>query len=485
MQQQRIAVWAAVSSRPQAEKDSISDQLAAGRAFVAARKGLLVAELVVPGKSRSYPTIAEAIEGMGANSAYEHLLALLQQQAIDLLWCRALDRIGRTDPIIAEVQWRCQRAGVLVWSEQMPPTGQATGDLYLAAIERAGAQKEVMEIKRRRYYGMNARARRGYMMATAHVPFGYKAVWDGKRRVAVVDDKEAPAFRWMVEVFLSRTMTDEQIYNRLAEIFPHRRWSNNSVRSILRNPFYIGVISRNATGPDGQSLHIEAQGVHQPLLDKGTWDEVQRLLDIRAAMTRPPSRSMWSGILVCGYCDRIMYSRRMDLKGGPQVYYYCPGLAEKKCEKGNHVSEPLVTRAMVSYLEDLYRKHSGDLAALLDEATPDPVPDLQRQRDAILQRRDRLTMLYQTDRITLDEFDAQRARLNKEVDVIDAEITAAVNRVEARERQEATADLLRTIIPTLEQRLARVDPPEANRWLRGIFAEIRIQDKQVVGVRLC
>lgn len=483
--QQRIAIWAAVSSRPQAEKDSIPDQLDAGRTFVAARKGILVAELIVPGMSRSYPTIAEATQGMGAGNAYEQLLALLHQQAIDLLWCRALDRIGRTDPIIAEVQWRCQQAGVLVWSEQMPPTGQATGDLYLSAIERAGAQKEVMEIKRRSHYGMNARARRGYMMATSHVPFGYRAGWEGRRRIAVVDEAEAPAFRWMVESFLSRSMTDEQIYKRLAELFPHRRWNKSSIRSILRNPFYVGIIVRNSTGPDGQPLHIEAQGLHQPLLDKKTWDEVQRLLDMRAAMSRPPSKSMWSGILVCDYCGRVMYSRREKLKGGDQVYHHCRNFTEKKCQKGNYVTEPLVTRAMVSYLQDLYRKHSGDLAALLDEATHNPIPDLEKQRDALLQRRDRLTMLYQTDRITLDEFDAQRARLSKELDVVDAEITTAVNRVEARERQEATAGLLRTIIPTLEQRLARVDPAEANRWLRGIFAEIRIRDKQVVGVRLC
>lgn len=48
----RVAIWAAVSSLPQAKKVSLEDQLAQGRAHAERHNATVVAELVVPGESR-------------------------------------------------------------------------------------------------------------------------------------------------------------------------------------------------------------------------------------------------------------------------------------------------------------------------------------------------------------------------------------------------------------------------------------------------
>lgn len=482
----RVAVWAAVSSRPQAEKDSIPDQLEAGRRFVALRNAELAAELVVPGESRSYPTIAEAVAGMDDASAYTRLLDLLSTRSIDLLWCRALDRLGRTDPLIAEVQWRCQQAGVLVWSEQMPPTGQAAGDLYLSAIERAGAQRELLELRRRTHFGMNARARRGRMMATSRVPFGYRAEYDGRVRVAVVDEAQAAAYRWIVEAFLSRSHTDEEIHDRMRELFPERKWPKGSVRGILRNPFPAGVVVRNARGPDGQPVRIEAQGEHEAIIDMAAWRAVQRLLDLRAEGKRPPAKTLWAGLLYCDYCGSRMYARTVPLARGVQIYYHCSGRAAKPpaCDHANHVAEPLVTAAVAVHLRALYQEHAAALAGLAEPPPLDNTALLERQRQTLLQRRDRLTMLFQLDRITLAEFDAQRADIGAELAAVEADLAAARQHSADAGRRQEVAAMLAAVLPTLETRLARLDPAAGNRWLRGIFAAIRIRDKQVAAVSL-
>jgi DNA invertase Pin-like site-specific DNA recombinase len=141
----RALIWAAVSSKPQAEKDSLSEQLADGRAYADRVGWTVVGDLSVPGHTRDMP-------------AYADLQRLAGERAFDVLICRGRDRLGRTDALITQVEAIVERAGAQVLSLAMPaPIGVPAdrGSLYVAAIERAGAQAEVVELVRRHRSGMH------------------------------------------------------------------------------------------------------------------------------------------------------------------------------------------------------------------------------------------------------------------------------------------------------------------------------------------
>lgn len=143
-----------------------------------------------------------------------------------------------------------------------------------------------------------------------------------------------------------------------------------------------------------------------------------------------------------------------------------------------------MTRGVAVYLRQQYERDAADLAGMTEALAPDPLPDLERQAQALLQRRDRLTILFSLDRIGLGEFDAQRAAIQRELDAVQADITTARNQASQVERQSETVAMLRDVLPDLERRLMAIDPVDGNRWLREIFAEIRVRDKKIVAVRV-
>lgn len=65
-----------------------------------------------------------------------------------------------------------------------------------------------------------------------------------------------------------------------------------------------------------------------------------------------------------------------------------------------------------------------------------------------------------------------------------ADITTARTQASHVERQSETVAMLRDVLPDLERRLMAIAPVDGNRWLREIFAEIRVRDKRIVAVRV-
>lgn len=433
----------------------------------------------MPGESRGYLTIADAIEGLGTDSAYGEFMRLIQQRSFTMLWCRSLDRLARTSSMIAEIQGRCRQINAVVWSEQMPPSGQVTGDLFLSAIESANAQREIHELVRRTHYGMNARARQGKPMSST-LPYGYLVEYVGGERVAVVDETAAAIIRWVVEQTLSG-VTQMEIVHQLRRIAPERDWEQSGLVYMLRNPFYIGMVRRTARGTDGRRVEIVSEGRHEAILDAETFAALQSYLDMRKRSLRPPGRLLWSGILHCGFCNAMMYTDRRSQS------YHC-GQHHRYRDRcaPNYISQAAVTEMVVEHLHALYQKHRSDVeAGLIDTAPPQSaaLTAIRLRLDDLAARRLRLVELYETGRVDIATYD-QRARiLAAESNDLQASLTDAQREADMYNNKRETIASLEAILPTLRQRLlADPNQAEANRWLRGIFSRILVKDGQVTSV---
>jgi site-specific DNA recombinase len=100
------------------------------------------------------------------------------------------------------------------------------------------------------------------------------------------------------------------------------RWSKAQVARVLRNHFYIGMV----TDADGN----EHPGEHDPIVDRDLFERVQLLLSARARTIgkgrggRPRGAHLFvGGLLKCGHCHESMLPRTLKRGQGLYEVYLC------------------------------------------------------------------------------------------------------------------------------------------------------------------
>lgn len=492
-----VAILTAVSSRPQAEKISLEQQMRDAEEHIASHHPdwVIIARLVGRGVTRSeWSQFSEAVEGYGKKTApgdqniYAELKDLLDQRKIRYLVIRDWDRLGRDRGLTASIASYARRRKCSIYTYTKPITGHPLTDMMLQSASEMSSEVEQWQRKDRFADGMEGRVRQG-LISSSVVPFGYRAEWvkhptkERFIRTAVVEPVEAAAFRWMVEATVSGIHTQAEILSAMQEQFPYRRWSAVGLRDMFRNPFYKGVIIRRWHRIDRETY--EAQGIHQPLLSVAEWDELQALLDARAITRRPETKAfLWAGIIYCGYCDRIMtYSSN----GKGHRGYMCRTHREfGKCPGGggtNFISEPKLTVLIGTYLRAIYEQNHGDISLALlkpDREIVDRTPAIYAEIDRIKKRQQNLVVLFENEKIDMDTFGLRWEEHKQALVKMDAMLQEVL--IEMRDSAGAgqRIALLQDIMPNIEARLLAIDTREANTLLRRIFRRIDIRDQVIV-----
>lgn len=120
-----------------------------------------------------------------------------------------------------------------------------------------------------------------------------------------------------------------------------KAWTAPSLTVVLRNPVYLGHTFWNTTrivkGANGRAKvvarpeneWIVRENTHEPLIDRPTWDAVQRLLNARnAAYQGSQHRFKTSkkyplvGYLYCGLCGSKLYGHRFTKRPKNRPVYY-------------------------------------------------------------------------------------------------------------------------------------------------------------------
>lgn len=151
-------------------------------------------------------------------------------------------------------------------------------------------------------------------------PFGYRYNYGAKK--LEIDEIQAQVVRWIYERYLSGKLG----YGYIAEELEQKgvpgptdeRWNKTSVRKILTNPVYAGLVSHK------DSVY---QGKHEAIISPDKWHEVQALIQNRGSIraTAAVHTGLLSGIIWCGECGA-----RMRVKNVWQNY---PILNPKKVTK--------------------------------------------------------------------------------------------------------------------------------------------------------
>jgi DNA invertase Pin-like site-specific DNA recombinase len=403
----RVAIFASVSSPQQASvnKDSLPSQVRDGREWAASIEGHVVAVYQVPGHSRKYIFFQDAERDI---PAYRALHEGCENHAFDVLWCRARDRLGRTDALIAQVEALVANAGAEVYSARMPHAlGQSSesGTIYLAAIERATAQTENIVKSRRHRIGMKARIRRG--LPASQWAYGYRPIRDEKGQIVGGEfTPEIDAVRLATDRFLASTgydniaaaLNDSPWRPRSAD-----RWRYTSVRQMLLNDIYAGYVRHGDIVSDHPSDKFPA------LWDAETHRAIvaERRLRAQQKGGRAPA-SIVSGIAICARCGWKMTAHR---DRNERLYYICAKHNTKQrwgpCHC-NCISVDRIIEAVHKTLAALASPAALDTA--LAQSAPDraDIKDQVRRAQATLQnvqaKRQRLALALADGQMTGDVY---------------------------------------------------------------------------------
>lgn len=203
------------------------------------------------------------------------------------------------------------------------------------------------------------------------VPYGYRRNED--RTNIVPDDERADFVKQMFE-WAAEGVSQSEIVNRLNEANAPRAvasrsisnlWVSDSVRTILRNPVYVGIrimgkahtalykgIKRECTPPEQWHVFPDA---HEPLVGREVFDKVQAIMDERArkwreaqaltAKDRERIKNLFQHKIFCGDCGSKMVLNRRKRLGkvkGSFGRYICTSSASYHPARGSSCSTHLI-----------------------------------------------------------------------------------------------------------------------------------------------
>lgn len=300
----KVAAYVRVSTDMQAEKYSIPQQIDLIKNYCKIKEWNLINIYTDAGYS-------------GANMNRPELQALVNDIALyDLVLVYKLDRLSRSQKdMLYLVEDIFNKNGVKFASIQENFDTTTPLGMAMLGILSAFAQLEREQIKERMSLGRRGRAQKGLWRAGSNVPTGYDYI-NGQ---LVVRADEKVQIEKIFELYL-QGWTINRIRQYMHEHYTNRysSWAQSSaVSTVLRNPLYIGMLPCS----NGEVT----QGIHEPIIDRDTFDRVQVMLKQRAENFDPQlkhpfkAKHLLTGITYCGECG----GRVSCTTGHNYSYYGC------------------------------------------------------------------------------------------------------------------------------------------------------------------
>jgi DNA invertase Pin-like site-specific DNA recombinase len=251
----------------------------------------------------------------------------------------SVDRFGRTMHQTAAYANELEKNNVMLLSATEHISGGPSGKLTLNML-MAFAQYYSDELGQKIKRGLDYNAERGYV-TTGTIPLGYKsepvdsAVKDGKKKYAI-DETTAPIVKRIYEMYADEGMTMTQITQSLNEQgYRSSRgalFNKNSLRTFLRNKWYIGVYTY---------AEHEYPGLIPRIIEDDLFERVQQSL---TKNKKAPAKNKAVGEnaylltlrLFCGHCKELMTGWSGTGKSKKlHRYYMCNGKKKNICKKKN------------------------------------------------------------------------------------------------------------------------------------------------------
>lgn len=313
----RTALYIRVSSDEQVEGYSLDAQLRACRAYADMRGWTVVDTYADEGLSAFKDRIEDRPQ-------LDRLITDIRAGRITAVIVHKLDRFFRRAHLLLQTVEEFERRGVTFVSvNEQIDFSTPIGRVMLANLA-AFAEYYSRNLGEETRKGHREKARQGKIVGP--VPVGYRK--DDQGILVPSDDAE------VVVLIFQLYATGQYSYGDIADELNWRGhrlpsvkyttsfpYSKGSIREILRNPVYRGVV--RCTGQ-------EYPGLHQPLIDEASWRAVQQIREPRAGKggrvsVRPKDEraGLLTEIVACAHCGHPMVYQPGDGNERTRHYYHC------------------------------------------------------------------------------------------------------------------------------------------------------------------
>src|SRR5581483_7639875 len=363
-------------------------------------------------------------------------------------------------------------------------TGSPAGRMMLQMLG-VFAEFEHATIVDRVTAGLERRVREGKWMS-GRTPYGYTR--DRDTKLLLPDEVKAPVVRRIFDLYAEGKLGTTAIARTLdAEGAPPPRkqgWSPNALQLILANPAYKGLVRWNGeTHP----------GLHEPLVDDGTFDKAQEILRRRgedASLRRGnPSDFLLSGLVRCHHCGRAYVGTSAHGRNGRYTYYACSTrykYGPSKCS-GDRLPKDRLEAAVFTQLASLYRdgrvieRALANLAEATESERPDldaPLASMRAEIARVEGRLERYFEGFEDGRLAADLFqDRVRGHRDRLETLREREADLAA-RLATQAHTPPDAAALTGLADQLEAIVADENPEQAKELLRLLVKDIQVHDRR-------
>ncbi|MEQ8791776.1 MAG: recombinase family protein [Pirellulaceae bacterium] len=418
-------------------------------------------------KANGYKIIREYVDDGISGDDTEHRQDFLRMRddaadgEFDWILCWDQSRFGRFDSIEGG-HWiyPFRKAGIrLVTLDEGVVDWESFMGRLRYQFEQEAAHDHNVKLSRNVLRGQSEAAKKGSWIGSP--PYAYKIVGESKnKRLEVEDEAKVAVVQRIFHEYVDEQLSMSAIASSLTDdriISPGGKptWRFDAVKVILENVAYVGTYrynrfssakyhtlkngqitkgSRRGRNPESDWLVIPNN--HEPIIDKATFNKAQTILARgktgRSPYTPEENPYLFSGLLRCGRCGSVMHGLHND----KYRYYECSQRKRSRkyddCEScdGTSVREDVVIDALVTHIESrilgpdevvdrLWRLSKR--GRLREQDVPEAFHRLKRLLGGKDNRRKGLATVQRQ----IDQFDAQIAKAQDNLVLLDAEFIPA------------------------------------------------------------
>lgn len=264
---------------------------------------------------------------------------------IDIIITKSISRFARnTLDCLNYVRELKEKGVTVIFEKENINTMDAKGEVLLTILSSL-AQDESRSISENCSWGIRRRYEQGKYKISTKRFLGYD--YDENNNMVINREQAKIVKRIYAEYLAGRTP------DSIAKVFMEEKvknwdggynWFPSSIDSMLRNEKYMGdailqksytkdFLTKQRVMNDGQLQKYHIEDDHEAIIDKDTWNAVQKEIARREAYCREhftntyaqlPEQRPFSGKIVCGECNNL-YTRvtYRDRKGNPLVKWRC------------------------------------------------------------------------------------------------------------------------------------------------------------------
>lgn len=294
----------------------------------------------------------EGISGSSTNNrkGFQRLLLNVVNEEIDFVLTKSISRFARNTVDALKYIRIFKNHGVgILFEEENINTMSMESELVITILSSV-AQQELENLSASVKYGQRQNFKEGKISAR-FVPYGYS--YNSETKEFEINQKEAKVVKIVFKEYLktkSLTRVAKYLFNHNIKTKQNKDiWNHGSLKEMLNNKCYIGSliigkyynnnpIDKRTLRNNGEEDMYYIENHHEPIIDKETFDKVQKLLQENLIKYSAPKVELikkypFSGKIKCGYCGYgLSKSNRRD----QETIYKCSYNAFKYCENNHY-----------------------------------------------------------------------------------------------------------------------------------------------------